>query len=63
MHYRVLSLNESSTEDYMEKAYRKLDLRSHPVKNKYPQTSAVMSMINKAKEGLKDLLRYNYAMR
>ena len=63
MHYRVLGLNESSTEDDNKKSYRKLALRCQPDKNNHPQTSAVMRMINKANEGLEDLLHYNDAMR
>ena len=47
----------------MKKSYRKLVLRSHPDKNKHPQASTVMRMINEAKEGQEDLLRYNDAMR
>ena len=43
----------------MKKAYCKLDLWSHPGKNKHPQASAVMRTINEAKEGFEDLLRYN----
>ena len=54
MNYHVPDLNESSTEDDMKKAYCKLDLRSHPEKNKYPQASAVMRMMNKSREGLED---------
>ena len=38
-------------------------LRYHPDKNKHPQDSAVMRMINEAKEGLEDLLLYNDEMR
>ena len=63
LRYRVLGLNDSSTEYDMKKAYRKLSLRSHPDKNKHPRDSAMMRMINEAKEGLEDLLRYNDAMR
>ena len=63
MHYRVLCLNESSTEDDMKKEYREMSLQSHPDKNNHPQASAVVCMINKAKEGLEDLLRYNDAMK
>ena len=63
MHYHVLGLNESSTEDDMEKVYSKMALRSNPDKNKHPQTSAVMRMLNKAEKGLEELLRYNDAMR
>ena len=58
MHYHVHGLNESSTEADMKTAYRKLALQSHPDKNNYPQASAVMRMINEAKEVLKYLLRY-----
>ena len=38
-------------------------LRFHPDKNKHPQDSAVMRMINEAKEVLEQLLRYNDEMR
>ena len=38
-------------------------LLSHPDKNKHPQAYTVMRMINEAKEGLEDLLRYNDAMK
>ena len=62
-HYHVLGLNESSTEDDMKKAYRKLAFRSHPDKNNHSQASSVIRMINEAKEGLEDLLHYNDAMR
>ena len=61
--YHVIGLNESSTEYDMKKAYHKLALQYHPEKNKHPQASTVMRMINKYKEGLEDLLRYNYAMK
>ena len=47
----------------MKKSYPKLALWSHPDKNKHPQASAMMRMINEAKEGLEDLLRYNDAMK
>ena len=46
----------------MKKAYFKLAILCHPGKNKHPQASAVMGMINEAKEGLEDLLRYNDAI-
>ena len=63
LHYHVLGLNESSTEDDTKKAYSKLALQYHPGKNKYPQASDVMRMINKDKLLLEDLLCYNDAMR
>ena len=63
LHYHVLCLNESSTEDDFKRAYRKLALQSHPDKNKHPQASSVMRTINKAKEVLEELFRYNDAMR
>ena len=63
LHYHVLGLNQYSTQDDIKKSYRKLALQSHPDKNKHPQASAVMRIINQAKEGLGDLLCYNDAMR
>ena len=63
MHYHVLGLNESSTENDMKKSYRELALQSHPDKNKHPQAAAAMCRINEAKEGLEDLLSYNDEMR
>ena len=63
MHYHVLGLNESSKEDDMKKAYRKLALQYHPDKNKHPKASAMLRMINVAKRGSEDLLRYNDTMR
>ena len=56
-------MNEYSSKDDIEKYYYKLALQSHPDKNKYLQASAVIRMIQEAKEGLEDLLRYNDAMR
>ena len=50
LHYLVLGLNEFSTEDDMEKAYRSLALQSHPDKNQHSQVSDVMKMINEDKE-------------
>ena len=49
LYYRVLGLNESSTEDDMKKAYRTLDRQFHPDKNIHSQISDVMQMINEAK--------------
>ena len=59
MHYHVLGLTESSTEDYMKNPI----INWLSDKNKHPQDSAVMRMINFAKEVLEDLLRDNDAMR
>ena len=50
MHYLVIGLNESSTEDDMKKAYRSLAHRVHPEKNQHSQFSDVIQMINKDKE-------------
>ena len=63
MHYHVLGLNESSTDDDMKKAHCKLALIFHPDKNKHSQASAVMLMINKANEGLEYVFRYNDAIK
>ena len=63
MHYHVIDLDESSTQDDLKNDYRKLSLQSQPDKNKHQQDSAAFRMINGAKEGLEDVLRYNYAMR
>ena len=51
MHYHVLGLNESSTENNMKKNC-KLALQSRTDKNKHPQASTVMRTIAKDKEGL-----------
>ena len=63
LNYHVLGLNESSTEDDMEKAYRTLAHWFHPDKNKHSHFSDVMQMINESKEELEDTLRHNDAMR
>ena len=62
MHYCVLGLKESSIEDDMKTLYLKLALQYHHDKNKHPQVSAVMRIINEAKEELEYLLRYNDAI-
>ena len=63
MHYHVLGLDESSTEDYAEKAYCNLDRKFYPDKNKHSQASDVMIVINKPKEEFEDTFCYNDAMR
>ena len=63
MHYHVLGLDESSTEDDMKKAYRNLAFRFDPDKNKHSQFSNVMQIINEAKDYLEDTLRHNDAIR
>ena len=63
MRYRVLGLNEFSTEDDMKKSYCNLSRRFHPNKNKHSQASGVILMINEAKEELEDILHHNDAIR
>ena len=63
MHYHVLGLNESSTEDDTKKAYCNLASRFHPEKNKHSQDSEGMLRIKEAKEELEDNLCHNDAMR
>ena len=63
MYYHILGLNESSTEDYLKKAYLKLALQSHPEKHKHPKAFASFCMIKEAKQGLEDVLRHNDKMR
>ena len=48
---------------WYDKSYCKLALLSHPDKNKNPQYSTVMRMINESKEVSEDIFRYNDAMR
>ena len=50
LHYHVLGLNESSTEDDMKKAYLYLALRLHPDKNNHSHVNEVVLMIIKARE-------------
>ena len=47
----------------MKKAYPYLDLRFQPDKNKHPQVTEVMKMINEAKENLESTLRHNDEIR
>ena len=59
----VLGLNESSTESDMKKAYHSMALRFHPDKNIDVDTSKMMGMMNEDKEGLKNTVRNNDAIR
>ena len=59
----VLGLNYSSTEAQMKEAYYSMARRFHPDKNIGLDTTEMMKMINKAKDGLEDTLRTNYASR
>ena len=63
MYYHVLCLNESLTEDDLERAYLKLALQSHPDKINHPQASADFCMIDEGKECMEYILRHNAAMR
>ena len=63
MHYLVLGLNKSSTDDDMKKAYRSLDIQFHPDKNQHSQVSEVTKMINEDKEELESTLHHNYEIR
>ena len=47
----------------MKTAYRSMALRFHPDKKIGLDTSKMMSMINEAKDGLKNTLRNNDAIR
>ena len=59
----VLGLNESSTEADIKTSYRSMAVRFHPDKNIGLDTSKMMVMINEAKDGLKNTLRNNDAIR
>ena len=63
MHFFVLGLNESSTEEDMKQAYCSLACQFHPDKNHHSQFSDVIQIINEDKEDLEDTLRHNDAMR
>ena len=63
MHYHVLGLNQSSTEDDMKKSFHNLARRFCRDKNKHLQDSDLMIMINKDKVELEDTLRDNDATR
>ena len=63
MHYHVIGLNESSTEDDIKQSYRSLALQFHSDKNHNSQVTEVMKMINEAKEELESTLRHNDEIR
>ena len=62
-YYHIPGLNESTTEDDLEKSYRKLALQSHPYKNKHPQVYAAFHMIQEVKKVLEETLRHNDTLR
>ena len=59
----VLGLNDSSTEAEMKKTYHSMAHRFHSDKNIGLDTTEMMKMINKAKDGLEETLRTNDASR
>ena len=59
----VLGLKYSSTQAEMIEGYYYMACRFHPDKNIGLDTSKMMKMINKAKDGLEDILRSNDASR
>ena len=63
LHYHVVCLNKSSTEDDSKIVYYKLALRYDPNKNKHPQASAAFRTINEAKEVLEEVFPHNDIMR
>ena len=63
LNLHALGMNYSSTEAEMIKAYRSMARRFHPDNNFGFDTSEMMKMINKAKDGLQDRLRENDARR
>ena len=63
LNLNVLGLNYSSTFEEMIKGYRSMAHRFHSDNNYGFDTTEMMTMINTAKEGLKDQLRKNDAVR
>ena len=63
MHYHVLGLNASSTEDDITKAFLNLACRFQPDKNNHFLASDLACIINEAEEELEGILRHNDAMR
>ena len=63
LHFFVLGLNESSTEEDNKKSYRSLAHPFYPDKNQHLNCTDLMQMINQVKEELGDPLRNNDGMR
>ena len=63
LNLHVLGLNDYSTFAEMIKGYRPMARRFHPDNNYGFDTTEMMTMINTAKDGLRDQLRENYALR
>ena len=63
LNLHVIGLNYSSTFVEMIEGYRSMACRFHPDNNYGFDTIEMMKMINTAKEGLKDQLRKNDAVR
>ena len=53
-HYEILGVNDTSSDDEIKKAYRKLSLQFHPDRNKDPAASGKFQKINDANEILSD---------
>ena len=62
MHYHVLGLNDSSTEDDMKKPIVPWIFIS-TCQNQHSQVSDAMKMINEAKEKMENTLRHNDTIR
>ena len=63
LHFFVLGLNESSTEEYMKKYYCSLARRFHSNKNQHLNCTDLMQVIKQDKEELGYTFRNNNAMR
>ena len=60
LHYLVIGLNQSSTEDDMKTSYRYPAILFYPDKNHHSKVSDVIKMINESKEKLESTLCHNY---
>ena len=63
LNLHVLGLNDYSKFAEMIKAYRSMARRFHPDNNYGFDTTEMMTIINTAKDGLRDQLRENDALR